>query len=530
MSLPRFFSRVADAIQPVACISAAELAEHLGDTTVAIHAPSSATDSLADSDAALLAVNLAARLYPRLHISGPAAWIDSATTLAIAINPAADIDTATQPPASAGAVTLDWASDPARSARGPIITVSADAWNARVDPQEARPQQPAVPLAALAAAALGVSEMFRVVFAQVLGERGRRGRQPGGFNLITNGEPSDVPPVSASAPQLPEAYLVGAGAVGQACLLGLRASGIPANLTVVDPQPVELSNLQRYVLAADGDVGTAKTDLAVSATQDTAMTVIPLPTAWGADRRSGPDVANVVLIALDSAADRISVAAGLPWRAYNAWTQPADIGWSRHEQFGIEPCLACMYYPDRPRPNEHELIATTLRQHPLRILTYLITRTPVGAPLPHVATLPDLPAPADASSWTSRALLDDLAGLGFVTSDGTSQWASKLVGQLYRDGICAGGIVRRPGSPDNELAVVPLAHQSALAGLMLATTYVAGSDHTLLSHRPPQIEARFDLLRGFPQTLTRPRARTIGCLCSDHFYLDVARGRVPGQA
>lgn len=530
MSLPRFFSRVADAIQPVAGISAAELAEHLGDTTVAIHAPSSATDSRADSDAAWLAVNLAARLYPRLHISGPAAWIDSATTLAAAINPAADIDTATHPPASASAVTLDWASDPARSARGPIVTVSADAWNACVDPQEARPQQPAAPLAALAAATLGVSEIFRVVFAQALGERGRRGRQPGGFNLITNGEPADVAPVSTSAPELPEAHLVGAGAVGQACLLALRASGIPARLTVVDPQPIELSNLQRYVLTADGDVGTAKTDLAVSATHDTAMTVIPVPTAWGADRRSGPDAARVVLTALDSAADRISVAAGLPWRAYNAWTQPADVGWSRHEQFGIEPCLACLYYPDRPRPNEHELIATALRQHPLRILNYLITRTPVGAPLPHVATVPDLPSPADASTWTSRALLDDLVGLGFVTSDDTGQWAGKPVGQLYRDGICAGGIVSLPGSPDSELAVVPLAHQSALAGIMLATTYIGGSDHSLRSHRPPQIEARFDLLRGFPQALTRPRARTTACLCSDHFYLDAARRSAHGQA
>jgi hypothetical protein len=522
LSLPRFFSRVADAIQPVAAISPTELAEHLEDTTIAIHAPSSTADVLVDRDAALLAVNLAARLYPRLHISGPAAWTDSAATLAAAINPAADIDTTTQPLASARALTLDWASDPARS-DGPIVTVSADGWNVRVDPQEA-PQQLAAPLAALAAAALGVSEMFRVVFAQALGERGRRGRQPGGFNLITNGQPSEVPPVPASVPQLPDAYLVGAGAVGQACLLALQACGIPANLTVVDPEPIQLSNLQRYVLTTDADVGIPKTDLAVRAARDTAVTVIPVTTAWGADRRSGPGARRVVLTALDSAADRISVAAALPWRAYNAWTQPADVGWSRHEQFGVQPCLACLYYPDRPRPNEHELIATALRQHPLRILTYLITRTPVGAPVPHIAMVADLPSPPDASTWTSRPLLDDLAELGFVTSDDTREWAGKTIGQIYRDGICAGGIVRLPGSAETEPALVPLAHQSALAGIMLATTYISGSHHSLQSHRPPQIEARFDLLRGFPQTLTRPRARTRGCLCGDHFYRDVAHG------
>ena len=69
---------------------------------------------------------------------------------------------------------------------------------------------------------------------------------------------------------------------------------------------------------------------------------------------------------------------------------------------------------------------------------------------------------------------------------------------------------------------MPRAHQSALAGIMLATTYAAGSLRELQSHRPPQIEARLDLTRGFPQMLTRPRTRTAGCLCSDAFYRNAA--------
>jgi hypothetical protein len=158
----------------------------------------------------------------------------------------------------------------------------------------------------------------------------------------------------------------------------------------------------------------------------------------------------------------------------------------------------------------------------LRILSYLITHVPVGAPLPHISTVPDLPPPPDASIWTSRPLLDDLARLGFIRSDDTGRWAGKSVGDLYRDGICAGGIVRLPGSADAESALVPLAHQSALAGIMLAANYIAGSDDVLRRYRPPQIEARFDMLRGFPQTLIRPRARASGCLCQDPFYRDAA--------
>ena len=521
MSLPRFFSRVADAIQPVAGVDASALAAHLETLTVAIHAPSSAADSLLDADAALLAVNLTARLYPSIHLSGPDSWTNPAANLARAISPDADIDTDDEPPRSSKVVILDWHSDPARSAHAPTVTVGADGWNALVDPQQTA-DRPATPLAALAAATLGIAEVFRIAFADALGERGRRDRQPGGLNLITSGPPAVIALPGATSDTLPDAHLIGAGAIGQACLLALRTNNQPVGLTVIDPQSTELSNLQRYVLMTDNDVGQAKTDLAVRAANGSALTIKPVPTEWGADGRTGPGAAHIVLTALDTAADRIAVAAGLPPRAYNAWTQPADIGWSRHEHFGSEPCLACLYYPDRARPNEHELIAAALRQPPLRILTYLITGTPVGTPLPHIAATPDLPPPPNAGSWTSRALLDDLVELGFLEATDGGKWAGKRVGQLYRDGICAGGLIRLPESADSEPALVPLAHQSALAGIMLATTYIAGSIRDLRSHRPPQIESRLDLTRGFPQTLTRPRTLTAGCLCSDAFYRNTA--------
>ena len=60
----------------------------------------------------------------------------------------------------------------------------------------------------------------------------------------------------------------------------------------------------------------------------------------------------VIQIALDYptieeavAMARIGIQAGLPLRIYNAFTGPLDLGWSRHERFGDEPCLACLYWP-----------------------------------------------------------------------------------------------------------------------------------------------------------------------------------------
>jgi hypothetical protein len=52
-----------------------------------------------------------------------------------------------------------------------------------------------------------------------------------------------------------------------------------------------------------------------------------------------------VLLAVDSAADRIAAQAALPRWIANAWTQPENIGVSRHSFLGEAPCVACLYMP-----------------------------------------------------------------------------------------------------------------------------------------------------------------------------------------
>ena len=56
--------------------------------------------------------------------------------------------------------------------------------------------------------------------------------------------------------------LVGAGALGGPAAMYLAAAGVGA-MTIIDDDAVSLSNLQRQVLFATGDVGRAKTDVAV---------------------------------------------------------------------------------------------------------------------------------------------------------------------------------------------------------------------------------------------------------------------------
>lgn len=556
MALPAFFSRVADSLRPVADVDPDVLAAKFEDIRVRIDVPSS--DTAAD-DAFLLACNLAARLYP--HISLGVSAEDTSTKdglsarareLIVRINPTADVTTGNASPASAGddirlvLGTPSTATDIADQASpaGRHVTVIASGWDVVVDPtatyaDAARPRQPGHPLAWLAAAAIGMAEVFRSVFTDELGERGRTGPQPGGLNLLTaqaidpTKPPADTAerdtdtradPAARMSGDIGEVHLVGAGAIGQAAVLALSALDVTGVLHVVDPETVTMSNLQRYLLTDATSVGAVKVDLVATALAPNSdkttgranqLEVHVHQERWG-DSAEHLE-ADQVLVALDTARDRITVAATQPRHAYNAWTQVADLGWSRHEQFGTQPCLACLYYPSEARPSDHELIAEALHQPPLRVLAYLTYNLPIGYPLPGIPAVAELPAPPDAGAWTQVALIEDLISTGVIGEAERHAWANATIGTVYRDGICAGGLLPVGDLPGDVL--VPLAHQSALAGIMLAAELLWSRRPELAAQRDTFIEHRYDVLRGFPQVAQRPRERTPHCICSDLVYL-----------
>jgi hypothetical protein len=216
----------------------------------------------------------------------------------------------------------------------------------------------------LAAASIGVGELFRSVFAQFLAT-GRVGASPGRFNILTlDDSPGDLPQLPSSI-EIGRVHLVGAGAVGQAAIYTLARVSATGTLVVVDPEQISLSNLQRYILAFDSDVSVSKCSLVARALNGSRFETVYRECCWGDDELTMDNV-EAVCTAVDTEAVRIGIQAGLPRKIYNAWTQPADLGWSRHEKFGDDPCLACLYWPNRPRPSHHELIASAVRQHELR--------------------------------------------------------------------------------------------------------------------------------------------------------------------
>ena len=522
MSLPRFLDRVVDATAPLlGDLDRDAVRAKLADVSVTLVAGDRAAEGPA-SDGFLLAANLIARLYPRIRLRGPDELVRAAEGEIALINPGADVATGDEP------TTATLVFEPDNDASGDdTVVVSARGWNVYVDVDADVDDRPAA-AAALASGVIGVSEVFRVVFADELGARGRRGAQHGAFNLVTLGEPQlDLP-----VPELIDVgtfRLVGTGAIGQAAAKTLAVAGARGRMVAVDHDKIALSNLQRYALTRDSDVGAIKVELLRDRLGKSALDVVPVPAEWHVGL---VDELLPTLVALDSPEARIGVQASLPGPVYNAWTQPADVGWSRHERFGEDPCLACLYWPQHEAPSRHEQIAAAFDQHPLRVLAYLVHRLPIGLPLPPggVPVVPGLDAPADAERWLSTPLADDIAAAAGLDAGELASWRERPLADVYQDGICGGALLHLNVGEAPREVLVPLAHQSALAGVMLATEFLVAQVPDLRVTRPVAIEGRYDVLAGLPQVLARPRARTSGCLCGDAVWRAVYGGKLGVEA
>jgi len=510
VSLPTFLTRIHNAAGPLlGGIGESELGERLAATTVLLEISDAPAADPGHRAGYLLAANLGARLYPRLALDAPADLTEEAAALASAINPRCEFG-----PPKGDVLTLSWRGGEPGPRR---VTLAAEGWNLFCDTGEPAAAG-AVPPAAMAAATIGVGELFRALFADLL-EHGRTAPSPFALNLVTLSEPTELPPFPQDV-ELGEVHLAGCGAIGQAAVLTLSAVPVTGTLVAVDHEPLDEGNLQRYLLARAADQGTAKVELVERALAGHPLEVVAVPARWGSDDRSAPGRATV-LSALDTKQGRIELQGGLPREIFNAWTQPLDTGVSRHQAFGTEPCLACLGWPKGPRPSRVELIAAALGQHEQRVSRYLLSGLPVGTPLSaeQLKASPRRPLPEDAPRWAEVALLEDL-----ITARGLPRTQFEPLGGLgvdglYRDAVCAGMLIAEGTEREAEVSV-PLAHQSALAGILLASALVVDRVPGLRERRPGETVAKYDVLRGGEQHWARPRKREARCICQDLDYLD----------
>jgi hypothetical protein len=437
-----------------------------------------------------LLIRLLARLYPRLQLAvADPTYEADLSAMARAINPQIElVDSGAEVGIALGEKAASFST---------TIFAGSEGWLARVGPSAPLSVGDSRnPFGAGAAACLAAANIFRVLF---LSGSGKRLDENVAFSAWSGerSHSSDGPPLPESLALLDDAVLVGLGAVGHGVLWALGRSPLVGRLHVVDPERIELSNLQRYVLSRRSNDGRLKTEVAESALATSGLEPVSHAKLWAEFVAEEGYDWPLVLVGLDSARDRRAVQAALPGWVANAWTQPGDLGVSVHSRFGGDgACVSCLYLPSGPAPNEDELVAKALgvpdRQQQIRGLLH------------H-----GVPVPADLLEAISAGIDVPIQALRRFSGGG--------IRELYVDGLCGGALIGLEGlgRPVQEVHV-PLAHQSTLAGVLLASRFV---HHMLGDDEELTRITRIDVLRPLGSYLTQlAKARDARCICRDTDY------------
>lgn len=440
-----------------------------------------------------LLVRLMARLYPTLTIrseSGGRTAAEEAVNLARRINPV--VEFSSDP-------TVEIAVGTALPSSGacPRIFVGSNDWNAFVATASARGVGTSEnPFGAGAAACIAAANLFRWVFMREDPMLDK--------DLIFSALESESfrTPNTPLADLLGEIVLVGAGAIGNAAAWAFSRLQVEGVVHIVDHQTIDLGNLQRYVLAERDDEGKSKVDV-LARYFDGRVRAKSHPLKFEDFVSSeGYSWARVIL-ALDSSRDRRAAQASLPQWIANAWTQPGDLGVSSHD-FLNGACVACLYSPEHALENEDAIIASAL-----------------GVPneLMQIRTL------LHNAQGVPKELLDAISMARNIPIDRLSPFEGCTVRQLYVEGFCGGAVIPlgELGSPRQEVHV-PLAHQSALSGVLLAAAAVR---HILGLNGPGTQVTRINVMRGLGLHLTQLAAKDPRgiCICQDADYQDVYKGK-----
>jgi hypothetical protein len=486
VALPPYYQRAAVAMSQVLHGYDDEaIRRKLQDTAIGISFGPQASNS-PDGRALLdLLIRLLARLYPRLFLCGHNADAQATSLyhLAQSINP--DIEMVTEQDATLSIVVGDDVVAPP----SPFIAAGCRGWRGMVGTDLLPVADSGNPFGAGIAAALAAANVFRHVFisADLLDRAAVLTAIPDGGNLPT---PSKVDLGSANV-------VCGLGAIGQAVVWALARVPASGDLDVVDHESVELDNMQRYILTAVPDEGHVKTTLAARHLGER-LRVRKHAMPWSEFVAREGYAWNRVVCGVDSAAVRRQVQASLPRWICNAWTQPGDLGISRHA-FGRGACMACLYMPRTPTSNEDAIIATALGipEVPLLMRVRELLYWNAGAPDDLLAVI------ADRRPDVDRTALMKFSG--------------RPLRELYREGFCGGAVlpIGQAGRPQADVHV-PIAHQSALAGVLAAAALVADT----LGFRSVRSDSlRVDVLRPLPYGIRfQPIGAESGCLCQDRDY------------
>lgn len=485
LAIPDFFRRNAVAIsQVISGLDEQRLATRLADVCIGVTiGPHSCNDEA--RFAADLLIRLLARLYPSMVISGEDAdQVNELKELALRINPRIDLTGRVSTEVVIGATRPRWNSTA-------TVFAGSTGWTAMVStlsPQECGDSNN--PFGAGLAACLAAAEVFRTELlpcAEPIGECEivvTHDIDSPGRNGNVGGDVGDL-------------VLAGAGAIGNAAAWALSRASVEGSVEIVDYESVDKSNLQRYVLAERDDTKKAKAQL-LAEKFDGGLSAIPHACTLAEFLEKKHHKVESLMLALDSAKDRRAAQASLPRRIANAWTQPGDLGVSSHD-FLEGACVNCQYLPTGEQKNEDQIITESFgvpsRLMEIRTLLY----NHEGAP---------------------KELLEAIADARKIPIAKLLPFEGRPLRALYSEGFCGGGVIplNELGAPRNDVHV-PLAHQSALAGVILAAVGLRMGTSEIVE----SVVTQFDVLKPQRRLHVFPGPKHAGgrCICQDADYREV---------
>ena len=168
------------------------------------------------------------------------------------------------------------------------------------------------------------------------------------LELLPSGTDIDTP----KAITIPEAHLVGVGAVGSATIYALAyLRDLQGILHLIDNETVDDTNLNRYVLMRRRNVGECKVDIATAALRRTAIRPVPFRDAFSRYVDQHGSTIDLLLSPVDSPEGRRELARMLPRRVINAATGGTTVTVSTHGFNDGKACLHCLY-PDGRKPRQ----------------------------------------------------------------------------------------------------------------------------------------------------------------------------------
>ena len=145
---------------------------------------------------------------------------------------------------------------------------------------------------------------------------------------------------------IPEAHLVGVGAVGSACLYALaHLPGLAGEIHLIDNETFDESNMNRYVLMRQSDLERPKVDVGTRAFSGHGLSAVPHEMTYNQFARKFQKAVDLLLTPVDSEEGRRALAKELPRRVINAATGGTTVTLSTHGFADGKACLHCLYLP-----------------------------------------------------------------------------------------------------------------------------------------------------------------------------------------